>query len=68
MYGAVESIRPKMMTVSVTLAGIIPIMFSHGTGADVQKFQSFLTDASLVRKKTAPLNGRCFDRMNQIIK
>jgi len=26
-----------MMTVSVILAGLIPIMFSHGTGADVMK-------------------------------
>ena len=25
------------MTVSVILAGLIPIMFSHGTGADVMK-------------------------------
>ena len=33
MYGAVKRIRPKMMTVSVILAGLIPIMFSHGTGA-----------------------------------
>ena len=37
MHGAVTRIRPKMMTVSVILAGLIPIMFSHGTGADVMK-------------------------------
>jgi copper/silver efflux system protein len=37
MHGAVKRIRPKMMTVSVILAGLIPIMFSHGTGADVMK-------------------------------
>jgi Cu(I)/Ag(I) efflux system membrane protein CusA/SilA len=37
MYGAVKRIRPKVMTVSVILAGLIPIMFSHGTGADVMK-------------------------------
>jgi Cu(I)/Ag(I) efflux system membrane protein CusA/SilA len=35
MYGAVKRIRPKIMTVSVILAGLIPIMFSHG--ADVMK-------------------------------
>jgi len=35
--GAVKRIRPKIMTVSVILAGLIPIMFSHGTGADVMK-------------------------------
>ncbi|MFN3740269.1 MAG: efflux RND transporter permease subunit [Thermodesulfovibrionales bacterium] len=37
MYGAVKRIRPKIMTVSVILAGLIPIMFSYGTGADVMK-------------------------------
>ena len=37
MFGAVKRIRPKMMTVSVILAGLIPIMFSHGAGADVMK-------------------------------
>jgi Cu(I)/Ag(I) efflux system membrane protein CusA/SilA len=37
MYGAVKRIRPKIMTVSVILAGLIPILFSHGTGADVMK-------------------------------
>jgi len=37
MHGAVTRIRPKMMTVSVILAGLIPVMFSHGTGADVMK-------------------------------
>jgi Cu(I)/Ag(I) efflux system membrane protein CusA/SilA len=37
MYGAVKRIRPKVMTVSVILAGLVPIMFSHGTGADVMK-------------------------------
>ncbi|HBG20007.1 MAG TPA: CusA/CzcA family heavy metal efflux RND transporter [Desulfobulbaceae bacterium] len=37
MEGAVQRIRPKIMTVSVILAGLIPIMFSHGTGADVMK-------------------------------
>jgi copper/silver efflux system protein len=37
MYGAVKRIRPKIMTVSVILAGLIPIMFSHGAGADVMK-------------------------------
>lgn len=37
MYGAVKRLRPKMMTVSVILAGLVPIMFSHGAGADVMK-------------------------------
>ncbi len=37
MFGAVKRIRPKIMTVSVILAGLIPIMFSNGTGADIMK-------------------------------
>lgn len=37
MHGAVKRIRPKMMTVCVILAGLIPVMFSHGAGADVMK-------------------------------
>jgi Cu(I)/Ag(I) efflux system membrane protein CusA/SilA len=37
MHGAVKRIRPKIMTVSVILAGLIPIMFSNGAGADIMK-------------------------------
>jgi Cu(I)/Ag(I) efflux system membrane protein CusA/SilA len=37
MHGAVKRIRPKVMTVSVILAGLVPIMFSHGAGSDVMK-------------------------------
>ena len=37
MHGAVKRVRPKLMTVGVILAGLIPIMFSHGAGADVMK-------------------------------
>jgi Cu(I)/Ag(I) efflux system membrane protein CusA/SilA len=37
MHGAVKRIRPKIMTVSVILAGLIPIMFSSGAGSDVMK-------------------------------
>jgi Cu(I)/Ag(I) efflux system membrane protein CusA/SilA len=35
--GAVKRIRPKMMTVMAILLGLLPIMWSHGTGADVMK-------------------------------
>jgi Cu(I)/Ag(I) efflux system membrane protein CusA/SilA len=35
--GALLRIRPKMMTVSVILAGLLPIMASNATGADVMK-------------------------------
>ena len=35
--GAVLRLRPKLMTVSVALMGLVPIMWSSGTGADVMK-------------------------------
>ncbi len=37
MHGAVKRIRPKLMTLWVILAGLIPIMFSTGAGSDVMK-------------------------------
>ena len=36
-YGAVKRIRPKIMTICVIIAGLVPIMWSHGAGADVMK-------------------------------
>ena len=36
-HGAVERVRPKMMTVTAIMAGLIPILWSQGTGADVMK-------------------------------
>jgi Cu(I)/Ag(I) efflux system membrane protein CusA/SilA len=36
-YGAVERVRPKMMTVVAIIAGLLPILWSHGTGADVMQ-------------------------------
>jgi len=35
--GALLRVRPKMMTVTVIIAGLLPVMYSHGTGADVMK-------------------------------
>ncbi len=35
--GAVKRIRPKMMTVVTILAGLMPILWAAGTGADVMK-------------------------------
>ena len=35
--GAVLRVRPKAMTVAVILAGLIPIMWSHGTGSEVMQ-------------------------------
>jgi Cu(I)/Ag(I) efflux system membrane protein CusA/SilA len=35
--GAVQRLRPKVMTMGVMFLGLVPIMWSHGTGADVMK-------------------------------
>ncbi|MFZ5979682.1 MAG: efflux RND transporter permease subunit [Candidatus Zixiibacteriota bacterium] len=35
--GAVERVRPKLMTVATTLIALLPIMFSHGTGSEVMR-------------------------------
>jgi copper/silver efflux system protein len=35
--GAVQRIRPKLMTVAAILAGLLPLLWSQGTGADVMK-------------------------------
>ncbi len=37
VHGAVRRVRPKMMTVTAALVGLLPIMFSHGAGADVMQ-------------------------------
>ena len=37
MEGAVERVRPKMMTVASTMIGLLPILWGTGTGASVMK-------------------------------
>jgi len=37
IQGALMRVRPKMMTVTVIVAGLLPVMFSNGTGSDVMK-------------------------------
>ena len=37
MHGAVERVRPKMMTVAATIAGLMPIMWGTGTGSEVMQ-------------------------------
>ena len=37
MEGAVDRVRPKMMTVVSTMVGLLPIMWGAGAGADVMK-------------------------------
>ena len=37
VHGAVKRVRPKLMTVAAAMMGLMPIMWSTGTGADVMK-------------------------------
>ena len=37
MEGAVERVRPKMMTVAAIMAGLLPVLFSIGTGSEVMQ-------------------------------
>ena len=37
MDGAVERVRPKMMTVVAIMAGLLPIMWGNGTGSEVMR-------------------------------
>ena len=37
MSGAVERVRPKMMTVVAIMAGLLPILWSNGTGSEVMR-------------------------------
>ncbi len=36
-HGAVTRVRPKLMTVVAIMAGLFPIMWTHGTGASVMQ-------------------------------
>ncbi len=36
-YGAVQRVRPKLMTVMCILMGLVPLMWAHGAGADVMR-------------------------------
>jgi len=37
MVGAVERVRPKMMTVIAIMAGLMPILWNTGTGSEVMQ-------------------------------
>src|SRR5574339_173117 len=37
MEGTVQRVRPKLMTVATMLAGLIPLLWASGSGADVMK-------------------------------
>ena len=37
IVGAVDRVRPKMMTVVAIMAGLLPIMWSTGTGSEIMQ-------------------------------
>jgi Cu(I)/Ag(I) efflux system membrane protein CusA/SilA len=41
MLGAVERVRPKMMTVVAIMAGLLPILWSTGAGSEVMQRIAF---------------------------
>ena len=36
-HGAANRVRPKLMTVTAIMAGLLPLMWAHGTGASVMQ-------------------------------
>ena len=52
-------VRPKAMTVAVILAGLLPIMWSHGTGSEVMQRIAAPMVGGMV---TAPLLVFLYDR------
>jgi Cu(I)/Ag(I) efflux system membrane protein CusA/SilA len=37
MRRPIERVRPKMMTVTAIIAGLLPILWSHGTGSELMQ-------------------------------
>ncbi len=37
MKGAVDRVRPKMMTVAAIMAGLVPILWASGTGSEIMR-------------------------------
>jgi len=70
--GAVKRLRPKVMTVGVMFMGLLPILWSSGTGADVMKriaapmvggiFTSFLMELLVYPAIYSIWRGREVDR------
>ena len=57
-HGAVKRVRPKAMTASVIIAGLLPILWSHGAGADVMKRIATLLNhriATVIQPSLQPL-------------
>jgi len=75
LHGAAKRIRPKFMTVATMALGLIPIMWSTGTGADIMKriaapmiggiFTSFVLEL-LVYPAIYEVWKRSFDRQHRL--
>jgi Cu(I)/Ag(I) efflux system membrane protein CusA/SilA len=76
--GAVQRLRPKVMTVGVMFLGLLPILWSHGTGADVMKriaapmvggiFTSFLMELLVYPAIYSIWRGREVDRIRSAVR
>jgi cobalt-zinc-cadmium resistance protein CzcA len=53
--GAVLRLRPVLMTASVTALGLIPLLFSTGTGSEVQRPLATVVVGGLVTSTTLTL-------------
>ena len=68
MVGAVERVRPKMMTVVAIMAGLMPILWAHGTGSEVMSriavpMKPRRYPAGTCSLPLAPLNARNASQM-----
>jgi len=54
-HGAAKRLRPKLMTVSTTIAGLLPILWSAGAGADVMRRMAVPMIGGLVTSFTMEL-------------
>jgi len=54
-HGAAKRLRPKLMTVTTTIAGLLPILWSHGAGADVMRRMAVPMIGGLVTSFTMEL-------------
>jgi hypothetical protein len=52
-------VRPKMMTVCAIMAGLLPIMWSHGTGAEVMQRIAVPMIGGMVSSRASSRRGRC---------
>lgn len=76
MEGAVERVRPKMMTVCAIMAGLLPILWSAGTGSEVMRriavpmvggmISSTLLTLIVIPAIYALVKGRSLARMTEV--